>query len=391
MTRTSLVLRASTSLAVALSLTQVSAQRPREQAPTFQVDPLWPKPLPNHWILGSVTGVAVDTQDHVWLVHRGMDSLTARTEAGIGTNPPTAESCCAPAPFVLEFDPAGTLLNSWGGPGQGYDWPRTPAGITVDAKGNVWIAGTAGTGGVAGRVPPPTDAHVLKFSRDGKFLLQIGQPGKVEGSFSKTTLNRPAGFSLDAAAREVYVADGLGNRRVAVFDSDTGAYKRHWGAYGQPTSEAPLPTYDPARPPDRQFNSVSCVKIARDGLVYVCDRRNDRLQVFKKEGTFLKEAFVSKSTLGEGAVWDMAFSNDSRQRFLYVADGSDQKIWVLRRDTLDVVTTVGAGGRWPGHFYGVGNIAVDSKGNLYTGETYEGKRLQKFVFKGLATAAGERP
>jgi len=391
MTRTSLVLRASTSLAVALSLTQVSAQRPREQAPTFQVDPLWPKPLPNHWILGSVTGVAVDTQDHVWLVHRGMDSLTARTEAGIGTNPPTAESCCAPAPFVLEFDPAGTLLNSWGGPGQGYDWPRTPAGITVDAKGNVWIAGTAGTGGVAGRVPPPTDAHVLKFSRDGKFLLQIGQPGKVEGSFSKTTLNRPAGFSLDAAAREVYVADGLGNRRVAVFDSDTGAYKRHWGAYGQPTSEAPLPTYDPARPPDRQFNSVSCVKIARDGLVYVCDRRNDRLQVFKKDGTFLKEAFVSKSTLGEGAVWDMAFSNDSRQRFLYVADGSDQKIWVLRRDTLDVVTTVGAGGRWPGHFYGVGNIAVDSKGNLYTGETYEGKRLQKFVFKGLATAAGERP
>jgi len=110
-----------------------------------------------------------------------------------------------------------------------------------------------------------------------------------------------------------------------------------------------------------------------------------------KDGTFLKEAFVSKSTLGQGAVWDMAFSNDSQQRFLYVADGSDQKIWVLRRDTLDVVTTVGAGGRWPGHFYGVGNIAVDSKGNLYTGETYEGKRLQKFVFKGLATAAGERP
>ena len=393
MTRTSLVLRALTSLAAALALsfTQVSAQRSREQVPTFQVDPLWPKPLPNHWILGSVTGVTVDTHDHVWLVHRGLDSLTARTEAGTGTNPPTAESCCAPAPFVLEFDQAGTLLNSWGGPGQGYDWPRTPAGITVDANENVWIAGTAETGAVAGRVPPPTDAQVLKFSRDGKFLLQIGQPGKVEGSFSKTTLNRPAGVSIDAAAREVYVADGLGNRRVAVFDSESGAYKRHWGAYGKPTSEAPLPTYDPTKPPDQQFNFVSCVKIAKDGLVYVCDRRNDRVQVFKKDGTFVKEAFVSKSTLGEGAAWDVTFSNDAQQRFLYVADGSDQKVWVLRRDTLDVVSTVGAGGRWPGHFYGVGNIAVDSKGNLYTGETYEGKRLQKFVFKGLGTPAGEKP
>ena len=362
-------------------------------APAFQVDPFWPRPLPNHWILGSVTGVAVDAQDHIWLVHRGMDSLTARTEAGIGTNPPTAESCCAPAPAVLEFDQAGALLNSWGGPGQGYDWPRTPAGITVDAKGNVWIAGTAQTpAAVAGQAPPPpADAHVVKFSRDGKFLLQIGQPGKIEGSFSKTTLNRPASFSIDAAAHEVYVADGLGNRRVVVFDSETGAYKRHWGAYGQPTNEAPLPTYDPDKPPDKQFNVVSCVKIAKDGLIYVCDRHNDRIQVFKKDGTFVKEAFVSKSTLGEGAVWDIAFSNDPPQRFLYVADGSDQKVWVLRRDTLDVVSSVGAGGRWPGHFYGVGNIAVDSKGNLYTGETYEGKRLQKFLFKGVGAAAGAHP
>jgi DNA-binding beta-propeller fold protein YncE len=320
-----------------------------------------------------------------------MDSLTARTEAGLATNPPTAESCCAPAPPVLEFDQAGRLLNSWGGTGQGYDWPRTPAGITVDAKGNVWIAGTAETGGVAGRVPPPTDAHVLKFSRDGKFLLQIGQPGKIEGSFSKTTLNRPAGFSIDAAAREVYVADGLGNRRVVVFDLETGTYKRHWGAYGQPTSEAPSPTYDPDKPPDKQFNVVSCVKIARDGLVYVCDRKNDRVQVFRKDGTFVNEASVSKSTLGEGSAWDLAFSSDPQQRFLYVADGSDQKVWVLQRDTLDVVSSVGAGGRWPGYFYGVGNIAVDSTGNLYTGETYEGKRLQKFVFRGVGRTEGGRP
>jgi len=390
------LLRGSTfvTLGVALSLMPLSAQRTTRDtgAPTFQVDPLWPRPLANHWILGSVTGVSVDVQDHIWLVHRGMDSLTARTEAGLGTTPPTAESCCAPAPHVLEFDQAGTLLNSWGGPGQGYDWPRTPASITVDAKGNVWIAGIYQTPGGRGgnQAPPPTDAHVLKFTRDGRLLLQIGQPGKIEGSFSKTTLNRPAGFAVDVAANEVYIADGIDNRRVAVFDSETGTYKRHWGAYGQPTSEAPVGTYDPDTPPAKQFNVVSCVEIAKDGLVYVCDRRNDRIQVFKKDGTFVKEAFVSKSTLAEGSVWDIAFSNDPPQRFLYVADASDQKVWILHRDTLNVVSSVGAGGRWPGHFYGVGSIAVDAKGNLYTGETYEGKRLQKFLFKGLHAPAGDR-
>ena len=187
------------------------------------------------------------------------------------------------------------------------------------------------------------------------------------------------------------MAYGLGNRRVVVFDLETGTYKRHWGAYGQPTSEAPSPTYDPDKPPDKQFNVVSCVKIARDGLVYVCDRKNDRVQVFRKDGTFVNEASVSKSTLGEGSAWDLAFSSDPQQRFLYVADGSDQKVWVLQRDTLDVVSSVGAGGRWPVYFYGVGNIGVDSTGNLYTGETYEGKRLQKFVFKGVGRTEGGRP
>ena len=378
-------------LALGLALGVAPGFAQPQDVPTFEVDPLWPKPLPNHWILGSVTGVAVDAQDHIWLVHRGLESLTARTEAGLATNPPTAESCCAPAPPVLEFDQAGTLLNSWGGPGQGYSWPRTPAGIAVDAKGNIWIAGiAASTTGTAQAVPQPVDAHVLKFSRDGKFLLQIGQPGTSEGSASKTTLNRPSGLAIDVAASEVYVADGLENRRVVVFDSESGAYKRHWGAYGQPPSDVPVSAYDPAKPPEKQFNSVSCVKLAGDGLVYVCDRRNDRIQVFKKDGTFVKEASVSKSTLGEGATWDIAFSRDPQPRFLYVADGSDQKVWVLRRDTLEIVSSVGAGGRWPGHFYGVGSIAVDSKGNLYTGETYEGKRLQKFIFKGLGGAQGAR-
>jgi DNA-binding beta-propeller fold protein YncE len=278
--------------------------------PTFSVDPFWPKPLPNHWILGSVTGIAVDARDHVWLVHRGMASLTARTEAGLATDPPTAESCCAPAPPVLEFDPAGNLVSHWGGRGAGFTWPETPAGIDVDRQGNVWIT---------------SDTHVLKFTRTGTFVSQT-----------------PA-------------AD-----RIAAFNAVTGG------------------TFKP-----ESLRAANCVRAAKDGTVYVCDRKNNRIQVFPKNGKLLKEALVSKTTLGEGSVWDIAFSPDAQQRFLYVADGADQTVWILRRDTLETIASVGSGGRYPGHFYGVGSVAVDSKGNLYTGETYEGKRLQKFRFTGI--------
>jgi DNA-binding beta-propeller fold protein YncE len=387
--------------ALVTAVVAISAQSP-SQAPIVQVDPLWPKPLPNSWILGSVTGVRVDAKDHIWLVHRGADSLTARQENGLGTNPQTAEFCCRPAPFVLEFDPAGNLVSNWGGPGDGYDWPRSPGGMAIDSAGNVWItaagateaAGGRGRGGAAATTPPPApkpqDAHVLKFSRAGKFLLQIGKPGKTEGSNSQTTLNRPLAVDVDSAANEVYVADGLANRRIVVFDATTGAYKRHWGAYGQKPDDANIGSYDPKAEPAKQFRTVSCVKLARDGTVYVCDRQNNRIQVFKKDGTFVKEAVVSKSTLGDGAAWDVAFSNDPQQRFVYVADGQDQKVFVLRRDTLDVVSSFGGGGRYPGYFFGVGTIAVDSKGTVYTGETYEGKRLQRFLFKGMGAPKGGR-
>jgi len=361
-------------LAAALGGAVLSAgARRTQQAPVFHVDPYWPRPLPNHWLFGSITGVAVDAHNNVWVVHRGAASMTARTEIGLATSPPTAESCCAPAPYVLRFDPAGNLAGHWGGPGHGYDWPQSPGGITVDADGNVWIAASgpadplpgARGRGAAGQAPPPPDAHVLKFSGDGRFRLQIGKPGQTGGDDSRTALHRPTAVDVDTAAGEVYVADGLGNHRIVVFDANTGAYKRHWGASG------PIP-----------FNVPACVKIAKDGLVYVCDRRNNRLQVFRKDGTFVREAVIAKETRGEGAVWSVAFSSDARQRFLYVADGSNQKVWVIDRQTLAIVSSVGAGGRWPGHFYGVGSVAVDASGNLYTGETYEGKRLQKFVIKG---------
>jgi DNA-binding beta-propeller fold protein YncE len=364
------------------------AQRP--VAPAVQVDPLWPKPLPNHWLYGSITGVAVDARDHVWVVHRGADSLNARTEMSAATTPPTAEACCVPAPQVLEFDAAGTLVGHWGGPGQGFDWPVSPGAIAIDAKGNVWIAAAGvdpappssgrgrGSTTTPAPAPRPVDGHVLKFSRDGKFLLQIGKPGSDVAPDSKTTLNRPGAVAFDAGANEVYVADS-GNRRVVVFDADSGAYKRHWGAYGAAPDSAAPGDYNPAEPPAKQFRTLSCIEISRDGLVYVCDRKSNRIQIFRKDGTFVKEGFVQKETRGEGAVWDVAFSSDPQQRQLYVADGQDQRVFVLDRAGLTVVSSIGSGGRWPGAFFGVGSVAVDSKGNLYTGENFEGKRLQKFV------------
>jgi hypothetical protein len=387
-----------TMAAVGVGQTATQTGRAGGAAPAYDVDRLWPKPLANHWILGSVTGVAVDARDHVWLVHRGMDSMTTRTEVGLGTNPPTAETCCAPAPFVLELDSAGALVSHWGGPAAAgaptFDWPVSPGGITVDAKGNVWIAaaGTeqaAGGGGRGARggaaatpaAPRPTDAHILKFSSTGQSLLQIGKAGVTGDSNSTTGLNRPAAVDVDLAANEVYVADGMVNRRVVVFDATTGAYKRHWGAYGAKPDDAPMPNYDPNAAPAKQFSTVSCVRIAKDGTVYVCDRKNDRIQSFKKDGTFVKEGFVSKTTLAGGSVWDIAFSSDPQQQFLFVADAQDEQVWIVNRTTLDVVGKFGDGGRYPGQFRGVGSVAVDSKGVLYTGETFEGKRVQRFVKK----------
>ncbi len=369
---------------------------PAPAAPRFQVEALWPKPLPNHWILGSVTGVAVDAQDHIWVLHTA-SSATPNTELGTGTMPPTAEYCCSPAPPVLVFDAAGTLVSHWGGRGEGYNWPQTPGGIAVDPKGNVWIAaagwpeaagrggrggGRAGAPSAAPAPPPPPpshDAHILKFSRDGKFLQQIGKPGTTDGNASRTSFNRVANVDIDAAANELYVADGYGNRRVVVLDATTGAYKRHWGAYGAPPDETSPGAYDPAAAPARQFRAVTCVAIARDGTVYVCDRPSNRIQTFKKDGTFVTEAIVARDTLGNGAVWDIAFSSDPGQRYLFVADGQSHVVRILQRDTLTEVGTIGTGGRIPGRFFAPGSIAVDSRGNVYTGETFQGQRVQKFV------------
>ena len=335
------------------------------EAPLFEVDPLWPKPLPNHWLLGSTIGVSVDSRDHVWIIHR-QNTLNERNEINASLDPPTSE-CCIPAPNILEFDPKGNLVGHWGGPGEGYDWPESNHGITVDHMDNVWIGGNG-----------QNDSHVLKFARDGKFLMQLGSPGMRTGSNDTENFWRVAKIAIDPSTNEAYIADGYGNKRVAVVDVDTGEFKRYWGAYGNKPDDAPLPAYSPDNPPARQFRSpVHCAEISNDGFVYVCDRASDRIQVFLKDGFFAPE------TLGSGSAWDIAFSRDPEQRFIYMADGFNKKVHIIERESLEALTTFGDGGRQPGQFFGVHSLATDSKGNIYTTETYEGKRLQKFVFKGI--------
>ena len=341
------------------------------QAPMFEVDPLWPKPLPNHWVMGSTIGVSVDSQDHVWVIHREA-SLNERNEIAALADPPISE-CCFPAPPVLEFDQAGNLVGHWGGPGEGFDWPQSNHGITVDHMDNVWIGANGGE-----------DSHLLKFSRDGTFLLQVGRPGQGVDSNSTEHFAQVAKIFVDPNTNEAYVADGYGNRRVAVLDGDTGEFKRYWGAYGNRPDDTDLGRYDPHAPPAQQFrNPVHCAMTSNDGLVYVCDRQGDRIQTFRTDGTFVDEVIVAPQTLGAGSAWDLAFSRDPGQSYIYLADGTNEKVYIIQRDTLEVLTSFGDGGRQPGLFYGVHSIATDSQGNIFTTETYEGKRLQKFVYKGM--------
>jgi DNA-binding beta-propeller fold protein YncE len=357
---------------------QADAQGRTVQAPMFEVDPLWPKPLPNHWLLGWTIGLWVDEQDHIWVIHRGAGGLH-NNERGLELNPPISE-CCRTAPPILVFDQAGNLIRSWGGPGQGYEWPESNHGIHVDYKGNVWIGGNG-----------KADAHVLKFTREGKFLMQVGRSGKNAGSNDLENFWRVAKIWVDSKTNEAYIADGYGNKRVAVIDADTGKMKRYWGAYGNRPDDSPTGNYDP-KVAEQQFrNPVHCVERSNDGLVYVCDRQGDRVQVFTAEGKFVKEQFYARQTLGSGSAWDIAFSRDPQQRFMFLADGQNEKVRIILRETLEEISNFGDGGRQPGQFYGVHSIAVDSKGNLYTTETYEGKRVQKFVYKGIGPVrAGEQ-
>ena len=224
---------------------------------------------------------------------------------------------------------------------------------------------------------------MLVFTRDGQFVREVGLPGEDVDSNSETHFSRVAEIAIDAGAGEAYVADGYGNKRVAVVDVATGAFKRYWGAYGNRPSDDRI-TYTPGEPNPQQFvGPVHCAEPSNDDLIYVCDRGADRIQVFRPDGTFVKEGLVAPQTLGSGSTWDIAFSQDDEQEFIYVSDGANHKVHILERDSLEVLTDYGDGGRQPGLFFGTHSIVTDSEGNIYTTETYEGKRVQKFLYQGL--------
>jgi DNA-binding beta-propeller fold protein YncE len=354
------------------------AQTARRQVPRFEPDPLWSQALPNKWVTGAVGGVAVDSHDNVWVFHRPASIPDGEKAASL--TPPQAE-CCFPAPPVIEFDRNGRFLRAWGGPGQGYEWPTTEHGIFVDHRDNVWLSGSA-----------KEDNQILKFTTEGKLLMQIGHSGENRGSSDTENLGGPAGLFVYPKTNELFVADGYFNHRVVVFDADTGTYKRHWGAYGKaPDDNYTVPARAPLlqAPPAPQFhNPVHSVVVSNDDLVYVADRTNNRFQVFRLDGTFVREVFVARNTLqAEGTVHHFALSPDREQGFLYVVDGSNKVVRVLNRQTLEIVANVGGhAGHNAREFFHIHSAAVDSRGNLYIGEVNAGQRYYRWVFRGMQTA-----
>ena len=407
----------------ACSAPGTTASAATEEVPQFTPDLSWPKRLPNNWIVGSVIGLWADSKDHIWLNHRpGQAAHASDQYALLGFG-----ECCTPAPPVIEFDPAGNVVQAWGpihktpsnktpevvelfsGPGlpkqtwnEKVQWPGMEHGVAVDEKNNtVWVVGWT----------PPS--QVLKFTRDGKFLLRIGQrQAESVTDPVRESMAGPTGVVPDPDTNEVYVSDGYHNRRVAVFDMTTGKLKREWGAYGNkpagplggfPVEEnrppEPYPIY-PLRltPPapdwkdvpserSKQFATVHCITMSRDKILYVCDRVNNRVQAFKTDGTYLMENVVAPRTRGWGSVHGMTVSSDPGQKWLYVADGGNHKVWILRRSDLAVIGSIGHGGRNNGEFGVAHSLAVDSKNDLYVGDTSPNNRVQKFTYTGVKRMA----
>ena len=368
----------------------VSAQGPQasKEIPKFEVVPGWAK-IPNGWVLGQVASAAADEKDHIWILHR-----PRVVRAGQKTGPP-----------VMEFDADGTYVQGWGGDGPGYDWPSSEHGIYVDPKGFVWIGGQG------------NEDQILKFTKAGKFVMQIGKRGSKKTNKDTKNFSKPADVFVYAKTNELFVADGYGNKRIIVFDADTGAYKRMWGAYGKEPQDDPPEAAQPAEgargrggrganltrvpakdlpdsdPQPAQFSTIHGVKVSNDGLVYAADRGGKRVQVFTTEGKYITQAWVDRwcETAGEGCgngqtVASVAFSGDPEQRFLYVASRSPARIWVYDRKTMQPLDSFGRPGVAPGEFFVLHHMTTDSKGNLFTSEVQDGRRLQKFAFKGLVPA-----
>ena len=356
-----------------------SAAGKAPRVPQFEPDPLWSQALPNKWVTGMVGGIAVDSRDNVWVFHR--PGTIPDGEKAASLTPPQAE-CCIPAPAVIEFDTKGRFLQAWGGPGPGYEWFTTQHGIFVDHKDHIWLSGSA-----------KEDNQILKFSKSGQFLMQIGHAGKNRGSNDTENVGGPASLFVYPKTNELFVGDGYFNHRVVVFDADTGKYKRHWGAYGKPPVDdykfPPRPELITGEPPVQFNNPVHGVIVTNDDLVYVADRTNNRFQVFALDGTFIKEVVQARNTLqAEGTVHGLAVSPDPAQRFLYVMDGSNKAIRIYDRKSLELLASVGGhAGHNAREFFHAHSLTVDSRGNLFIGEVNNGQRYYKYAYKGMGPAA----
>jgi sugar lactone lactonase YvrE len=355
--------------------------KPAANAPVFKVDPTWPQEMPNHWIMGAVTGVFVDSKQHVWVAHLP-ETLTEEElyeepwKVGTGVEagkpkPVQLGTCCKAAPPILEFDQQGKLVQGWG---QGSftdfnDWPREPHGIFVDHQDNVWVGSY-------------NRHRVMKFTRDGKLLLTLGEYEKTGGSADTHLLGGPSGIWVDPKSNEVFISDGYRNRRVIVFDIN-GKYLRHWGAYGKVPDDTekfdPKSMMSGALP--NQFSTPHGITGSNDGKIYVADRRGNRVQVFDHQGKFLAEKVIAPATLSSGSAFVPVLSPDPQQQWLYVADGTNHKVWILRRSDLEIVGDFGRGGRQLGQFLRPHGMSIDNQGNLYVGEASTGRRVQRFLLQ----------
>jgi DNA-binding beta-propeller fold protein YncE len=330
--------------------------------PVFEVDPSWPK-IPAQWKLGDASSIAVDGQDNIWILHRPRTLSTDQLQNA--------------APPVIVFDPTGKFIKAWGGSGTGYEWPEREHGIHIDYQGFVWLGGNNCPARALPGLKPAGDDQLLKFTQDGKFIAQFGHSTQSKGNADTQNFHQPADAFVFKKTNEVFVADGYGNHRVIVLDADTGKFKRMWGAFGNSPvdkDDCPPPTLTsvPQGPGPDQFSIVHAIRVSNDGLVYVADRENRRVQVFTVNGKFVKQLVRGSAPFAR----DLALSRDRDQQFLYV--GGDKDIVVVNRKTMQIVTTIeGHGVIGGGH-----QMETDSKGNLYVALTNRG--LQKLIFKGMA-------
>jgi hypothetical protein len=402
-------------VALAAAALPIAAGAQRSDVPKYRFDPDWPRPLPNKWKLGGVTGLAVDKDDNVWVLNRPGDLRDLELHAEL--NPPTAD-CCVRPPSMIHLDKQGNVIGSFDASiGHGMDVdnqgfvyvgqdtvrkydPKTGKQVGMAPRAPEQEPGSGG--GTAGNAPGTAPARVPGRGGPGPIGTFPAQPAAGRGAADPSARNAArAAFRakyppttpmivggveeirLVEEDNEMYVADNYLGGRVMVFALDTLAFKRGWGAYGHKLSEITIDdadrAYAPGGPMPKEFRGHLTLNVSNDGLVYAADRNANRIHVTKKDGTFVKEFILAPATGDGGSTGGVAFSPDKRQKFLYISDITNNHIWFLNREDGRVVGQMGSMGENGGQWFGLHMIAVDSKGNIYTGEVFNGERVQRFV------------